>query len=396
MKYMFNKSVTWIHNKDRIVLFNHEEGTWINLHENVLNNICWYLDHNIDVDDRLGKLFGTLIENKIIIEMVSIKPVIENVTIMLTKKCNLSCKHCCASELQLCSKDISEEVLKKIIDLKPMQITLSGGEALLHPDFKEIVQMLRENYDGLITLASNGLLIGENIELIDKYIDKVEISLDGYNEYIVGKYRDAGVYNRVIDAVTKLKSINKRTAMSMVTHDTSNDYTKNFNELNERYGTVPIIRSLHINEKVIKNIDELVEGGLKTYLCVRKREILDSKLKAGRCGMIRYQIFVDTEGYVYPCGGLAEDQFRIGNIDDQQLCYDISFNPHKYYNKIINRMLDQDVFSRCRDCCVRPFCWNCMGEVISVSKIKELFDFYCETRYERWNNIVWSNGDNAT
>ena len=71
---------------------------------------------------------------------------LENVTVMLTDKCNLACKHYCASELSL-SRDISFSVLRKIIELEPMQITVTGGEPLLHKNIEEILCFLRTEYE---------------------------------------------------------------------------------------------------------------------------------------------------------------------------------------------------------------------------------------------------------
>ena len=43
---------------------------------------------------------------------------LENVAVMLTNRCNLSCKHCCASQ-NIKKKDISFDIVRKVVELNP-------------------------------------------------------------------------------------------------------------------------------------------------------------------------------------------------------------------------------------------------------------------------------------
>jgi MoaA/NifB/PqqE/SkfB family radical SAM enzyme len=57
-------------------------------------------------------------------------------------------------------------------------ITLSGGEALMHTNLWNLCRALQP-LGARITLLSTGLLLHKNLELIDKWVDEVIVSLDG-------------------------------------------------------------------------------------------------------------------------------------------------------------------------------------------------------------------------
>ena len=78
---------------------------------------------------------------------------LENITLMLTNTCNLNCKHCCASEISA-SQDISFQILRQTIALGSRQITVTGGEPLLHKRIREILAFLKQEYKGTLVLAT--------------------------------------------------------------------------------------------------------------------------------------------------------------------------------------------------------------------------------------------------
>lgn len=125
---------------------------------------------------------------------------------MLTNRCNLSCKHCCATQV-MSKKDISFDILGKVIELNPLQIALSGGEPLLHNQIEDILKFIRKQYTGQIELDTNGTLVNKYLDSIIKYVDKVSISIDGINDEGTARYRSGGIFQRVLDAVDTLKKM---------------------------------------------------------------------------------------------------------------------------------------------------------------------------------------------
>ena len=103
------------------------------------------------------------------------------------------------------------------------------------------------------------------------------------------------------------------------------------------------------------------------------------------------QLFIDSEGGIYPCGGVAEEDFKLGNIQDEKAFEQLLNTPDTYYRQVIDRILKQNKFIKCQDCNVREFCWSCISEVLSKSVINEVFEIFCENNYRKWNKLVWAN-----
>lgn len=386
---LFEDSVIARRHNGYILLFNREEGSWIKLSEKLYNNVCWYFQNNEKIDDRYNALLDEL-NNKQMLKAANRNKKLENVAVMLTNRCNLSCKHCCASQI-ISEKDISFDIVRKVVELNPHQICITGGEPLLYKNIEEVLKFIKKHYNGKLLLATNGLLVNKYIDMIVKYFDKVEISIDGLNNDETSRYRERGVFKCVLDAVKMLKDNGLRVAISLVTYD--GHETEEFNKLNEEYGTVPILRSLFINDRVIENIDKIIPGGEEQYIKVMKEVIENQEQdeKLCTCGSVSYQILIDSEGYVYPCGGLAEEDFKIGNILVDDISDLVKYHSGKYYGEIISKMLSNEKFSKCRNCIVREFCWTCLSEVLSKSMYNEVFEAFCDMNYKKWNKIVWEN-----
>ena len=139
--------------------------------------------------------------------------------------------------------------------------------------------------------------------------------------------------------------------------------------------------------------DEIIPGGEEQYIKVMK-EVIENQEQGEKlctCGSVSYQILIDSEGYVYPCGGLAEEDFKIGNILVDDISDLVKYHSGKYYGEIISKMLSNEKFSKCRNCIVREFCWTCLSEVLSKSMYNEVFEAFCDMNYKKWNKIVWEN-----
>lgn len=108
--------------------------------------------------------------------------------IELTDRCNLTCIHCYinqpAADRAARARELTTDQVKNILDQMAeagcLFLTLTGGEALLRPDFPEIYTHARQR-GFLITLFTNGTLITPRIAdlLADSRPQLVEITLYG-------------------------------------------------------------------------------------------------------------------------------------------------------------------------------------------------------------------------
>lgn len=392
MKYNnteFDPAVIIEENGNEVILFQREEGNWLRIPKKVYENICWHFRNHEVFDHKYDVLLAHLDEYRMLAHRTQKR--LENITVMLTDKCNLSCKHCCASEVSA-SQDISFRILKQVITLNPQQITVTGGEPLLHKKIGDILSFLKKEYTGILALATNGTLVEHYFDLILTYIDKVEVSLDGVEDSSTEKYRGKGVFQKVLNAVQMLKQHNIPVAMSLVTFDGRE--REQFIRLNEQYGTVPIIRGLYLNDRVLGNINEIVPQGKEGYIQSLKTsiELGNADTSLSSCGALSYQIFVDCAGNIYPCGGLAEDALKIGNIQDKAVFNKIMNAPALCYKTITEKLLAEERFSQCRNCNVRCFCWNCISNVLSKLVLSEVFEVYCKNSFRKWKHFAWEEG----
>ena len=88
------------------------------------------------------------------------KASLKKVYLVVTRKCNLSCPFCIRSSVPTEESTLSKELIYSYLaQIKEMndQITLiiTGGEATLHPDFREILQKSCDMFQKVI-LCSNG------------------------------------------------------------------------------------------------------------------------------------------------------------------------------------------------------------------------------------------------
>lgn len=105
----------------------------------------------------------------------------------ITSRCNFNCPFCYIHSEN--SSIVHRKDWNKIIDFFVKQgllyCTLSGGEALLHPDFKEIYKRLKTS-GVLVSVFTNGSLIDKDlIEIFTEYKPfKLEISLYGSTDEV--------------------------------------------------------------------------------------------------------------------------------------------------------------------------------------------------------------------
>ena len=130
-----------------------------------------------------------------------------NITIDVTSKCNLRCKHCRVNEIEYdMPLEEIKTAFKKLSDFKPRGVFISGGEPLIREDSVDIVKESKK-LAPVTVLNTNSLLLTEKKlkDLIEAGLNYIQVSVDGIEEqhdYIRGK----GTYRKTIE---KLKMINK-------------------------------------------------------------------------------------------------------------------------------------------------------------------------------------------
>jgi len=131
------------------------------------------------------------------------------VILMPHSACNCRCVMCDIWKdnknlKQLTEKDI-QELLMSLKKLGTQQVLMSGGEALLNPNFFRFCEIL--NKEGIkISLLSTGLTIKKNTQAILSNVNDIIVSLDG-NEEIHDRIRNIqGAFQKLKEGVQSLKT----------------------------------------------------------------------------------------------------------------------------------------------------------------------------------------------
>jgi len=100
--------------------------------------------------------------------------------LIVTRRCNLSCGYC--TEYDNVSEPVPLDILKERIDalhrLRVVNISMLGGEPLMHPQLSEIVRY--SNRRSQVSVTTNGFLITEEMirQLNEAGLSNLEVSID--------------------------------------------------------------------------------------------------------------------------------------------------------------------------------------------------------------------------
>lgn len=259
----FSKHTIILRKENRVVLVNKCTRNWYRLSEELFSVIKFAVDKNLADDELLQNLYDEE-DRKIVKDIINhlkrLKIILEteedvreelNITMAITDRCNLLCKHCSYNAKY--SENIAEKVsknemmarMKSILCYNPTSIILTGGEPMIRDDFIELIDWLKNQYKGKIFLMTNGTLINNaNVKKIVNTFSQIDISIDGIDDETCEKIRGKGVYDKVVKAVQLLQHNNfHKISLSMVDTHITHKYIREFYKLNEKLNTHPIIRS---------------------------------------------------------------------------------------------------------------------------------------------------------
>lgn len=396
---------------NKVVLGNKENGKWIRMSNEVYKIINDILAEKYPIEELEGsfeseddyifikKIYKSLIDDNIICSKDYI-PNIQNkiASIQLTNRCNLKCIHCCvdANSSNTTQEDLTTEQIKtifnKLIIWNPVSISLSGGEPMIRKDFIDLLEYLRENYNGKIILSTNSLFINnENVKKLVMYCDNFDISIDGVDEETCSIVRGKGVFDKVCHNVDMLKSLGVKTiSLSMVFSDKNQKLKQSFIDLNNKLETIPLCRNFSAVGRGILNKEIFTEKNEEDYYIPSDYLVEDYNEAFGICfcSAGKKEIFIGCDGTVYPCPSYMSDNFAMGNALACDKIEDLlKDNNDKYVCETVSKFHPRNV-PKCKNCEVGLFCWTCPGELRDI-KTEKAFNKRCETMKTILLKRVW-------
>lgn len=283
------------------------------------------------------------------------KPLVlpSSMKIEITRRCNLSCKHCLANSTP---EKYTELSTSEIVDLMAQAKELGvrsfgfvGGEPFLREDLHLIVEAA--NKMGVsYSVSSNGMLITkESIKsIIGKHLSKVSISLDGDREYHNNLRRNKNAYDYALRGVRILKSESIPVAVAMMINRENKHLIQAVIEDAISVGAdyfmindlIPTGRGLEIKENCLSyseylEVTEEMQNIRKQY--GSKIKILWKGMNPGgksdddlgniftsKCGAALTELTVNNEGFVLPCPFLPATTENIKRKKLKEIWYNSS------------------------------------------------------------------------
>ena len=156
-------------------------------------------------------------------------PPLTSLYLYISGSCNLACRHCWIEpDFRPDAKNgrfLEFEYLRKAVtEAKPLglrSVKLTGGEPMLHPRFREIVEWL--NGEGMpIIMETNGTLVDEEMARFLKSrpaVNFISVSLDGARAETHEELRGVrGSYERAVAGIKALAAVGFRPQMICTLH----------------------------------------------------------------------------------------------------------------------------------------------------------------------------------
>lgn len=304
----------------------------------------------------------------------------------ITRACNLSCRHCYLAAGEQGTHELTthelETVIHQVKEAGGISLSIGGGEPLLHPDWRRIVEYALSQ-DLLVVIGTNGTLIDAPVAriLADLPI-KIQLSVDGATAQVHDAIRGVGSFERTLRAIDLLKGAGKGedlviafTAMQANLNELP-AFIDRMEELEIRVVQFPPLahagrarcdwQALALDDdgrsalwRTVYSRSALLKGQMDLLADCFSLDI-DRPGVPYRCN-IGSQLRIDPDGNVYPCqcfhSGTA---YRLGNVREQSIADIVGGNRLR---EIINTCLTRpERIERCSHCRWMNLCGaGCMG-----------------------------------
>jgi radical SAM protein with 4Fe4S-binding SPASM domain len=336
-------------------------------------------------------------------------PFLKTIFLHITNRCNLSCAHCYYSSTPSRTLDLPVskvlELINECADLGGTSVAISGGEPLLHPDFRRILLRACEKLD--VQLLTNGTLIDEEwAAYLSGFPLCIQVSLDGPTREIHEAVRGRGTFERTRRAIDRLQRAGLKERLVLATTIVK----ANISHLDEmiafaRSLQVPLIRFLPLQRtgRAGRNWDKVgaerwAAAYRKFYRSVQlawpeKKTGLD--VSCGLAGFVPFwpddadaddiwcsvgtKVVVSADGNAYPCTLLMRDEDSLGSVHGKSLSRIMRSRAMARTCRILTER--KTVIPKCARCLWADLCQaGCMG--LALDQRADIWDtdVFCDYR----------------
>ena len=315
---------------------------------------------------------------------------LSSVYLHLTNTCNLSCSYCYRnSSPKVATKYFGDAFNSFLSECAPIlskspKITFSGGEPLMHPDFRSVVEHAG-SLGFSCQLLTNGMLIDDEFAswLVDRFA-YIKISLDGATEQTHAKTRGVGSFSSALRGLERLAHAKSAAESKVVLQAQVTMNTTNMAEAKHLRAQLPSGVSIRVTplmpmgrgvtEGEYLSSDEFYEVSSDLSGGMTETSLINGQRTFG-CYAGEAHISVSDSGDVYPCHLFHKSTFRMGNIFRNDVS-DIF-----YGEKMTEFASSMDVEvnnSRCSSCDFRYLCGGgCKANPLHAKGNYRSSDTYC-------------------
>lgn len=403
-KIFFAEFCRYIFYKNQVIIGNIlEDGKWIKMPKDIFEYLKWHIDNHSTVRQILDeteseeeyRFYDNLLRNLFLIRTLQFEEdtldyKMESLSLDLTSKCNLRCKHCSTAFGEIPNVDLPVEDMTRIIQWAENKnidkLTLTGGEIFVLPDIMERLKKVRKIFSGKIDIITNATLIDQSKmpELI-KCVDAISISLDGYDKQSVDQIRGKGVYEKVMACITQLKALGfSKISLSMILTQENHKNREKFIHLCQELDVKPMPRVLNPRGRAKKNYQELrIVDDKAVYTDEELKEIRSNLTMKSTCGAGNTTIAIYSNREVHPCAAMDEASECVGNIEDL-------LNDKIKLESLLSDCI-VDYIEPCRECPVRYFCSDtCKAMNNTIFSNPQFREERCKRLKDLYIDLLWN------
>lgn len=317
--------------------------------------------------------------------------------INITSRCNMRCEHCRGAyegAVDLSMDDFERLVLFCYRHLnKGAGFLISGGEPLLHPQFRDILRLLKKyvKKDGFVSLTTNGSFLDKElldfIETLEFPAFRISISLDSADPKRHNLFRHC--HYAFEKAVQAIKLVSERQKIKCIVRATIQEDQLNevgkIAELVESLGAdalsfssiIPVGRALgkpglyfdkHTKKKLVE-LPAKIRGkyskisiDINDPLFYVNSCSVGNDCEYGGCVAGIGSFSVEPTGLMLPCPVLPNHVImNICGKTPKQIMSEYVASP------IIHSLLDRNLTGRCGNCKIRLMCGGCRARAEGIN-----------------------------
>lgn len=318
---------------------------------------------------------------------------LENVSLEITRTCNLSCRHCYSDSGADLPDELTREEVKTLLDqladMACLSVTFTGGEALLHPHLFELMEYARKK-PMTVLLFTNGTLLTPAVvqKLKEIGVYRVNVSVDGSDAETHDAFRGVkGAFKKTMEGIDLLREagIPVNASVSITTSNYRN-LEAILQLLREKgfhsYKLWPISFSGRAEEGGFFVSKEEFREAMEAAHAFEKKEGKGKEFYYSKtvknCGIGSSALAVKCNGVIIACPAF-DDSMALGNVRTHSIREIWNNSP------LLNTLREMSVFE-CRPCSTCTFAAMCKGgciaELYRRTKTLTCYDEYMCVAFE--------------